>query len=115
MGKQCDGWVALNSTGGVCSANCTSCQLLSHGTLLNNPGGIISAQKESGGGKKHGLFPTFYAKLIILPRQARDKDKQNLFLKTVLSRTWLLVPGRRADQRHLGAVLLRRKLHLRCD
>jgi hypothetical protein len=63
MGKQCDGWVALNSTGGVCSANCTSCQLLSHGTLLNNPGGIISAQKESGGGIAYKIetrsFPHF--------------------------------------------------------
>ena len=48
-GPSCEGWVALNRTGGVCNANCTACQPLHHVQLLNNPDGVISGQKEGGG------------------------------------------------------------------
>lgn len=46
--KKCDGWVVQNST-----AEKPECVLLSNGTLVNNPHGIVSAQKEGGGGNSY--------------------------------------------------------------
>jgi hypothetical protein len=46
--KACDGWALQNST-----AERPECVLLRNGTLVNNPEGIVSAQKED----RAGLLP----------------------------------------------------------
>ena len=71
----------------------------------DRPGGVAAFGRDdpelsrARAGKECGLFPTFYIKLIALPRQARDKygktPKLTVFSQTAMGDGMLVTPFRK--------------------